>query len=200
MPSKKANKETIKYGDRLLLLNQHPIPDNSTTAGYLDTWGFDKKYGDNEKSYGVRTSQDPDRDRSSGTWLLVASDGNSDQLKYGHKLRLSKYQYYGDGQVAGYLEAFEKGGEIHVCASQQATSQTWQIESNIIKDNEDFVQNGDRVKLVQQFYSTGGGNKSVYLDAKKSPETDVADTYLVKTSQEANDGSKTWQIIRRSSW
>ena len=67
MPSHEANKETIHYGDSLLLLNQYAIPDTSATAGYLDKYGGD----DGEKTYdGVRTSQDPDRANGSGTWKL----------------------------------------------------------------------------------------------------------------------------------
>ena len=51
MPCHEANKETIHYGDSLLLLNQYAIPDTSSTAGYLDKYCGD----DGEKTYdGVR--------------------------------------------------------------------------------------------------------------------------------------------------
>ena len=106
MPSHEANKETVHYGDSLLLLNQYAIPDTSATAGYLDKYGGD----DGEKTYdGVRTSQDPDRANGSGTWKLEPIDSGSGPLKYGHKFRLVNQHV-----EAGYLEAFNGGEDIVV--------------------------------------------------------------------------------------
>ena len=204
MPSLFENKETIKYGDSLFLINQSVIPNTSATAGYLDTNGVCDHI---QKAYNVKTSQDPDRDNGSGTWKLEAIDKGSGPLKYGHQFRLvNQYVIPADfsaqtGQTAGYLEANKAGNDLEIRARPDATgdhfdTETWQIVPRDIKDTStNFVQNGDHVMLRSTIHPSG---HPVYLDTNGCPEPE---TYAVKTTQDSariNGGSATWQIMRKS--
>lgn len=214
MPSKEKNLETIKFGDYLLLLNQY-WNGGGETGGYLNTWGSeDGKTTFDKTTFGVRTSQDPDRDtitgdgtalalthRDSGTWKLEPIGSGSGPLKYGDKFRLVNLSLN-----VGYLETYVQDGEsdMQVRARQEALAdhidtETWQIEPIEKTSNNYFVQNGDTVKLVNHVHS-GGENKTVYLDTNGCPKGSEPGTYFVKTCQtaERDRGSGTWQIIRRS--
>ena len=192
---------TIKYGDKIKLVNQYKNPEEN--AGYLDSNGKLGILG-GAQAFGVQTSAKPDRaGKGTATWEIVRDDlTSSGPVKYGDKIKLVN-QYTDETAVpnAGYLDSY---GNLGIVGGAQAfgvqTSAkpnrdggtgTWEIvRDDLASGSRRRVEYGDNIKLVNQ-----------YTDGSAVPIAGYLESYgkdAVQTSAKpdpAGMSTTTWQVV-----
>ena len=108
---------SIKYGDKIQLINQYG------TKSYLDTCGGSRG------NFRLQTSKSPNRDSGSGTWQIKSASGTSigESIRNGDKIHLIN-QF----QTKSYLDTyvgFKGKYEVQTSTSpnRDSGSGTWEI-------------------------------------------------------------------------
>ena len=178
---------TINYGNKLKLVNQY-----NPEKGYLDSCG----HNSTKTGYGVQTSSSPDRGPGTGTWQIVRENLSSDSgpVNYGDKIKLVN-QY---NPEKGYLDSCGHNSTntgYGVLTSSNPNrgpgTGTWQIVRDDLSSGSGPVNDGDKIKLVNQYNPEKG-----YLDSCGHNSTNTG--YGVQTSSNPNrgPGTGTWQLIQ----
>merc|ERR1711971_951400 len=162
---------TIKYGDKVHLLNQYV---GQGTKSYLDACGWS---GCSSGVWAVQANTSPNRDSGTGTWEIVSATGTNvgveGSIKYGDKVHLLN-QYVGQG-TKSYLDAWgsttcSAGGKWAVQTStshdRDSGTGTWEIVSATGTNIGGSVKRGDKIILghMWQYYlycrwRVGGSNQ-----------------------------------------
>ncbi|MFE0756330.1 hypothetical protein ACFW16_20375 [Inquilinus sp. NPDC058860] len=200
---KKDEANTLKYGDRVHLLNGYA----DWNGGYLDTYDYSREAG---AKHGVITSGSPTRDSGSGTWVIesVTGKANGTEVLSGEAIRL--LNAYGNN--GGYLDTngHAAAPELYNVSTADKTSRSadktghktldWVVLSGAAGSPVKF---GDPINLRNEYNNSQGG----FLDTCNvfqgqttrafgpGGNTKYA-VYTHPSSDRAGQGTGSWKFLR----